>query len=184
MRSDPTCEDAHEARDGAVVTITELLSYRIAVVANMLSRGAAVRFRSSFGISLGEWRIIALLGEKEPRSLNELGRAANLDIGQASRVVSVLSQRAVISRDDPSGRGRPVWLTLTDDGRKLYEDLIAAARGRHESMLASLTDKERRMLDRLLDKLTATAKSMLADERREAQRLKEASTLRKAEGGR
>ena len=44
------------------MTIRDLLSYRLHTVANLLSRGAELRYRREFGVSLWEWRTIALLG--------------------------------------------------------------------------------------------------------------------------
>ena len=50
--------------------IRDLLSYRVHVVANLLSRGAELRYRREFGVSLWEWCTIALLGAcDEPLSL-------------------------------------------------------------------------------------------------------------------
>ena len=46
----------------ATPTIRELLSYRLHQVANLLSRGAEMRYRREFGVSLWEWRTVALLG--------------------------------------------------------------------------------------------------------------------------
>ena len=46
----------------AAPTIRELLSFRLHVVANLLSRGAEMRYRREFGVSLWEWRTVALLG--------------------------------------------------------------------------------------------------------------------------
>ena len=46
----------------AAPTIKELLSYRLHQVANLLSRGAEMRYRREFGVSLWEWRTVALLG--------------------------------------------------------------------------------------------------------------------------
>ena len=55
--------------------ITDLISYRVHTVANLLSRGAELRYRREFGVSLWEWRTIALLGAAtEPLSLGELAR--------------------------------------------------------------------------------------------------------------
>ena len=45
--------------------IRELLSYRLHVVANLLSRGAELRYGREFGVSLWEWRTVALLGGAE-----------------------------------------------------------------------------------------------------------------------
>ena len=49
----------------AAPTIRELLSYRLHVVANLLSRGAELRYRREFGVSLWEWRTVALLVARE-----------------------------------------------------------------------------------------------------------------------
>ena len=74
--------------------IRDLLSYRVHVVANLLSRGAELRYRREFGVSLWEWRTIALLGASdEPLSLGHLARAAGIDKSQMSRVVSGLAKR-------------------------------------------------------------------------------------------
>ena len=145
------------------VEITELLSYRLSAVANVMSRGAAKRFRDSFEISLGEWRVLALLGAEQPRSLNQLARAANLDAGQVSRVVSSLIDRGLVLRDEALGAGRPVWLTLTAKGVTLYKKLIAAARERHEAFIACLEPEELEILQRALIKLKATAMALAKD---------------------
>ena len=51
--------------------ITDLISYQLHTVANLLSRGAELRYRRQFGVSLWEWRTVAHLGAaREPLSLN------------------------------------------------------------------------------------------------------------------
>ena len=87
-----------ETRGEAALTIRDLLSYRLHVVANLLSRGAAMRYRREFGVSLWEWRTIALLGAQAPLSLNELAAAAGLDKSQMSRVVAGLVERGLVAR--------------------------------------------------------------------------------------
>lgn len=162
----PDYESARDDAAAAPETISQLLSYRIAVVSNTLSRVAHLRFRSNFDVSIAEWRLIGLLGEREPRSVGELGRAANLDITQASRVAQELASRGLVERQEPPGRGRPVWIRLTPAGKQLYRQLIADANARHARILEGLTPRERQQLDRLLEKLTALARGMLSEERR------------------
>jgi len=89
---------AREARSDGALTIRDLLSYRLHVVANLLSRGAAMRYRREFGVSLWEWRTVALLGAQAPRSLNDLAAAAGLDKSQMSRVVAGLVERGIVAR--------------------------------------------------------------------------------------
>src|ERR1041385_807825 len=105
--------------------IRELISYRLHVVANLLSRGAELRYRREFGVSLWEWRTIALLGAAaEPLSLNELSRSAGIHKSQMSRVVSGLAKRRIVLREDHPDDGRGVSLALSRTGRKLYDGLI------------------------------------------------------------
>jgi hypothetical protein len=79
--------------------IRDLLSYRLHVVANLLSRGAELRYRREFGVSLWEWRTLAILGAAtEPLSLNHLAHAAGIHKSQMSRVAS---------RAAPWGAARP-----------------------------------------------------------------------------
>ena len=73
--------------------IRDLLSYRLHVVANLLSRGAELRYRREFGVSLWEWRTIALLGATALGRKFEYGPydlrmrwTAEPDKGQTSRV--------------------------------------------------------------------------------------------------
>jgi DNA-binding MarR family transcriptional regulator len=92
--------------------IQDLLSYRVHRVANLLSRGAELRYRREFGVSLWEWRTIALLGAaEEPLSLGHLARAAGIDKSQMSRVVSGLARRRLVLRRGATGDGRGVRFT-------------------------------------------------------------------------
>ena len=88
--------------------IRELLSYRLHEVANLLSRGAELRYRREFGVSLWEWRTIALLGGAAgPLSLNHLAHAAGIHKSQMSRVVSGLAKRKLVVRDANSQDANP-----------------------------------------------------------------------------
>ncbi len=146
--------------------IRELLSYRLHVVANLLSRGAELRYRREFGVSLWEWRSMALLGGAQGAlSLNELARAAGIDKSQMSRVVSGLAARRLVLRSIDSDDARGVRLTLTRTGRKLYEGLIRAAAQRNDAFLGCLGRLERAAFDQALAKLAARARKFIERER-------------------
>lgn len=147
-------------------TIKELLSYRLHTVANLLSRGAEMRYRRDFGVSLWEWRSVALLGgAAQPMSLVELARAAGVDKGQMSRVVSGLARRRLVRRDADADDGRGVRLTLSAKGAKLYEGLIRAAAERNAAFLGCLSAKELAVLDAAMAKLAREAKAMIQREK-------------------
>jgi len=147
--------------------IRDLLSYRLHVVANLLSRGAELRYRREFGVSLWEWRTIALLGAAtEPLSLNDLSRSAGIHKSQMSRVVSGLAQRRIVSREAHPGDGRGVHLALSRAGRKLYDGLISAAAERDAAFRGCLSKQESQMFDAALSKLATRARSFIQQEKR------------------
>jgi DNA-binding MarR family transcriptional regulator len=146
--------------------IRDLLSYRVHVVANLLSRGAELRYRREFGVSLWEWRTIALLGASdEALSLGHLARAAGIDKSQMSRVVSGLAKRRVVLRSADPGDGRGVRLALTKTGERLYAGLIRAAGQRDEKFRNCLTKEEKEALERALTKLAGQARALIEAER-------------------
>ena len=150
----------------AAPTIRELLSYRLHQVANLLSRGAEMRYRREFGVSLWEWRTVALLGGAlGPQSLNELARAAGMDKGQMSRVVSGLTKRKLISREADANDARGIRLSLTTPGKRLYRKLISAASERNSAFLGCLSAQERVCLEQTMAKLAHEARSFILKEK-------------------
>jgi DNA-binding MarR family transcriptional regulator len=147
--------------------IQDLLSYRLHKVANLLSRGAELRYRREFGVSLWEWRSLALLGAaSEPLSLNHLAHAAGIHKSQMSRVVSALTGRKLVVRSADEDDARGVRLALSKAGRKLYEGLIAAASDRDAAFRNCLSSQERVALDRILNKLGGKARDLILQEKR------------------
>ena len=146
--------------------IRDLLSYKLHRVANLLSRGAELRYRRQFGVSLWEWRTIALLGAvREPLSLNHLAHAAGIHKSQMSRVVSGLTKRRIVLREAQPGDGRGVRLTLSKVGRRIYQSLIRAAAERDVMVRNCLSEKEAKVLEQALSKIASEAGALIQIEK-------------------
>jgi DNA-binding MarR family transcriptional regulator len=143
-------------------TIKDLLSYRIHRLANALSRGAALRYRRDFDVSLMEWRIIALLGGFAPMTLKELSRQSGLDKSLASRAVAGLVGRGLVLREIGRDDAREVALRLSPSGRRMHGGLMGAALERDAAFGACLTAEERAVLDRAIGRLEAEARRQAA----------------------
>src|SRR5689334_15662215 len=134
--------------------IRDLLSYRLHVVANLLSRGAELRYRREFGVSLWEWRTLALLGAvTRPLSLNHLAHAAGIHKSQMSRVVSGLARRRLVRRAVDPADARAVHIALSKPGRRIYVGLIRAAAQRDAAFRECLSANEKQVFDQALAKL-------------------------------
>lgn len=148
--------------------IRDLLSYRLHVVANLLSRGAELRYRREFGVSLWEWRTLALLGAaSEPLSLNHLAHAAGIHKSQMSRVVSGLTRRRLVRRAADPADARGVHIALSASGRKIYDGLIKAAAHRDAAFRECLSASESQVFDRALAKLAGQARRFIRSEKGE-----------------
>jgi DNA-binding MarR family transcriptional regulator len=146
--------------------IRDLISYRVHTVANLLSRGAELRYRREFGVSLWEWRTIALLGAADAAlSLGHLAHAAGIDKSQMSRVVSGLAKRRIVLRAAHPGDGRGVRLTLTKSGARLYQGLIRAAAERDQAFRSCLSVKEKDVFEKVLAKLAGRARALIQNEK-------------------
>lgn len=146
--------------------IQDLLSYKLHRVANLLSRGAELRYRREFGVSLWEWRSIALLGaERDPLSLNHLAHAAGIHKSQMSRVVSGLAKRGLVRRDVDADDARGLSLTLTPGGRRVYLGLMRAAAERDAAFRQCLSRDEKRVFDHALEKLAGQARDLIHREK-------------------
>ena len=109
------------------------------------------------GISLVQWRIIALLGSDTANTLTELITLVDADKGQFSRrVKTLLDLGLVAARQNPSDRRQQI-LRLTPKGRKLYDDTIEVMRKRQRLLINSLSGQELEVFYQALDKLSAAA---------------------------
>ncbi|WP_439598577.1 MarR family winged helix-turn-helix transcriptional regulator [Falsiroseomonas sp.] len=139
-------------------TIRDLLSYRIHRLANALSRGAARRYRRDFGVSLMEWRILALLGGFAPMTLRDLARESGLDKAQASRAVKALVARGLVERATGAQDAREVALRLSGEGARLQAGLMEAARERDAAFRGALTEERLAVVEEAIRVLMAEAR--------------------------
>lgn len=151
--------------DAGELTITGLVSYRLQLVGNLMSRSAAMHYRRRFDVSLWEWRTIALLGARPDQTLNELAKVVDLDKGLASRVISALAERGLVQRRTDEQDARAVRLSLSPAGGKLYKQLIKAAAARNDAFLKALTPEEWAVLDRALVKLEQVGRASIEEEK-------------------
>jgi DNA-binding MarR family transcriptional regulator len=153
------------SRPGADVAAkpSDLVSSKVIRLANILRRSSTLVYGRRFGLSQVEWRIVALVGEHAPLSLNALAEFMGLDRGQTSRGVSALVARRLVLREYRRA-GRGLRITLTARGVRIYDELMASALERNRVLLRGMSEAGTRELLELLDRLTALARSILERE--------------------
>lgn len=140
----------------SVSTMLELekfLPYRLSVLSNQVSRGIAETYADRFGLSVTEWRVIAILGRFPGMAATEVADRAAMDKVAVSRAVRRLREAGSIERRESDADRRAKHLYLSSQGRKIYESIVPAALDYERRLLSTLTGEERQALERVLDKL-------------------------------
>src|ERR1700761_3373480 len=145
--------------------ITVMLSSRMMVLANLLKRGAILRYKRLAGLSSVEFGLVASLGRRPPMSVTRLAEAVGMDKGQISRALSELVSRKLVARAVNPRDNREVLMSLTKAGLVAHDAVVAGAQERNQRLLQRLSKPELANLLTHIDDLTEPAAQMLADEK-------------------
>jgi DNA-binding MarR family transcriptional regulator len=152
-------------KDGPPAPITEMMSSRLMVLANLLKRGALLRYKRIAGLSSVEYGLVANLGRQPPMSVVRLTDAVGMDKGQISRALAGLMSRKLVAKQINPRDNREVLVCLTRSGLIAHETILAGAQERNKRLLADLTQEEITMLLGYIDRLSETASEMLDAEK-------------------
>jgi DNA-binding MarR family transcriptional regulator len=138
------------------------LPYRLSVLTNTISQGIAASYRDEYGISVTEWRILAVLGRYPGLTASEVTDRTAMDKVTIHRGVKSLLEKQLLERkSDPVDRRRRI-LTLTPGrGQAILKNVIPRARNYERRLLDALEPGEAALLDVLLHKLQQAANAAL-----------------------
>jgi DNA-binding MarR family transcriptional regulator len=156
---------ASDGGSGELAPITAMMSSRLMVLANLLRRGAILRYKRLAGLSSVEFGLVASLGRRPPMSVVRLAAAVGMDKGQISRALAELVSRKLVAKAVNPRDNREVLVSLTRSGLVAHDAILAGALERNQRLLEKLSQEELTMLLGYLDGLTDTAAQMLAAEK-------------------
>ncbi len=137
----------------ASLDLDHFIPYRLSVLSNRVSREIAGRYQARFGLSITEWRLMAVLGRYPDLSANEVAERTAMDKVAISRAVARLLERGLIEREIHGEDRRRSVLRLSVAGFSVYDEVAPMTLACERHLLDPLTDEERDMLWRLIDKL-------------------------------
>ncbi|MBS0528665.1 MAG: MarR family transcriptional regulator [Proteobacteria bacterium] len=144
--------------------VTAMLSSRLMVLANLLKRGAILRYRRIAGLSSVEFGLVASLGRHPPISVAQLAALVGNDKGQVSRALAQMAQRGLVSRHANPDDSREVLVALTAKGLAAHDKLLDGARRRTKQLLNGFSRTEIDQCEHIVDRLTQRAEEMLRAE--------------------
>lgn len=143
------------------LVLQEFLPYRLSALAEVVSGVFAKRYDERFGLSIAEWRVMAVVGEGPPQSTQQVIDRTGMDRVRVSRAVIRLADKGLLQRHPQPGDRRAQMLSLSPGGSEIYGRIVPLARDMQKHLASALDDEERRQLDITLGKLMQRAREMM-----------------------
>jgi len=133
------------------------MPYRLARLSSTVSSTIARVYDKEFGLSIPEWRVIAILGRFPGLSAVEVAEQTFLDKVAVSRAVTKLLKSGRIDREFADADRRRSILNLSEKGREVHDGVAKLALAFEKNLLDGLDEAEIENFDKVMDKLLARA---------------------------
>ncbi len=137
--------------------LENFLPYRLAVLSNTVSTTVARAYDKRFGVSIPEWRVIAVLGRFPGLSAVEVAERTLLDKVAVSRAVTKLIKNGRIDREFADADRRRSILNLSEEGKKLHDEIAQLALQFERDLLQGFSADELENLNNIMERLLARA---------------------------
>lgn len=138
--------------------LEDFLPYRLSILSNTVSSTIANAYNKRFGLSIPEWRVIAVLGRFPGLSAVEVADRTLMDKVAVSRAVTKLIKTGRIDRQFADADRRRSILHLSEEGRKVHDEIAPLALKFEEDLLHGLSEQEIESLNVLIERLLARAR--------------------------
>jgi len=137
--------------------LSTFLPFRLSVLSNAISQRIAELYDREFGLSVWQWRAMAVTADTPGISATEIGQRTQMDKVAVSRAVAGLMEVGYLERRPSTDDARRSLLFLTRAGRDVYELIVPLALSEEDRLVSTLTPKEQAELARLMEKLAKVA---------------------------
>ena len=159
----PTTRRRPDGSEHATLDLEHFLPYRLSVLSNRVSQTIAGAYARRFGIGVTEWRVIAVVGRYPGLSANAVAARTAMDKVAVSRAVARLLDRGLLQREMHGDDRRRSVLQLSEDGYRIYDEVVPLALDCERRLLEQLSDEERATLHALIDRLMQDGLPRLAN---------------------
>jgi DNA-binding MarR family transcriptional regulator len=149
-----------------VLILEEFLPYRLNVLSTIVSQGFARLYSERFGISIPEWRVIAMLGQHRTLTSKAIGERTHMHKTMVSRAVTDLERNGLLSRLANRADKREAFLSLTETGQRVYDEIVPLAHDYATRLTAELSSADRAAFDRIMALLRERSGIIFAAEKK------------------
>jgi DNA-binding MarR family transcriptional regulator len=137
--------------------LEHFLPYRLSVLSNTVSMALAGAYARRFGLSIPQWRVIAVLARTPGLSAASVAERTAMDKVAVSRALAGLVRTGRVRRKLARSDRRRSVLTLTAHGREVYTRIVPYALEYERRLLSELAPSEQSLLDAVLYRLQRRA---------------------------
>jgi DNA-binding MarR family transcriptional regulator len=140
--------------------LAAFLPYQLSVASNRVSRAIARRYEAEFGLTIPEWRVMAVLGQSPGLTAAALAEATAMDKVAISRAVARLKAQGRLSAVKDAADARRQKLALTAAGKRVYQRVAARALALEAALIAKIGAKDAEALAAILLRVAAAAEGL------------------------
>jgi len=145
--------------------LENFLPYRLSILSNTVSSMIATAYNKRFGLSIPQWRVIAVVGRFPGLSAVEVAERTLMDKVAVSRAVTKLINTGRINRQFADADRRRSILHLSKEGRQVHDEIAPLALKFEEDLLHGLSEDEIQTLSDIMERLLARARLIGAPQR-------------------
>ena len=138
--------------------LEDFLPYRLSVVSHTISTTIAKVYEKRFGVSIPEWRVIAILGRFPGLSAVEVADRTMLDKVAVSRAVTKLIRNGRIDRQFADADRRRSILNLSEEGRQVHDEIAPLALEFEHDLLQGMSAEDYDTFNTVIERLLAKAR--------------------------
>lgn len=138
--------------------LEDFFPYRLAILSHTVSSLIARVYDKRFGLTIPEWRVIAIVGRFPGLSAVEVAERTMLDKVAVSRAVTKLIKAGRINREFADADRRRSILTLSEEGRKVHDEIAPLALAMEDDLLHGLNEEQVSMLNSVIERLLVRAR--------------------------
>ena len=136
--------------------LEDFLPYRLSITSHTVSTNIARVYEKRFGVSIPEWRVIAVLGRYPGLSAVEVADRTLMDKVAVSRAVTKLVKNGRIDREFADADRRRSILNLSEEGKEVHNEIAPLALEFEQQLVQNFSEddyeKFNSILEQLLDK--------------------------------
>lgn len=138
--------------------LEDFLPYRLSVLSHTISTTIANVYEKRFGVSIPEWRVIAILGRFPGLSAVEVADRTMLDKVAVSRAVTKLIRNDRIDRQFADADRRRSILNLSDEGRQVHDEIAPLALAFEHDLLQGISAEDYDTFNIVIERLLAKSR--------------------------